>query len=175
MMIVSIKGLADGKYPIEATEESSAMEYIAPEFFGTVSVTGTLRKHGKRYLMEITAQAPAKFLCDISGEEYEETIQAHFPLEYIANTMLANLNADKTDLEPPFYIREDDTKIDITDEVRQELSISLPMRRIAPQYRDKDFEQVFPQFGENATKTDSNGEPEIDPRWAALKSITFDK
>ncbi|MCU0426300.1 MAG: DUF177 domain-containing protein [Candidatus Kapabacteria bacterium] len=174
MVIVSIKGLTDGKYPVEAAEEVSAMEYVAPEFFGTVSITGTLRKHGKRYLMDISAQAPAKLLCDVSGEEFEETIQASFSLEYIANTMLANLNADKTDLEPPFYIREDDTTIDITDEVRQELSISLPMRRIAPQYRDKDFEQVFPQFSENAAKTNADGEPETDPRWAALKSIKFD-
>jgi uncharacterized metal-binding protein YceD (DUF177 family) len=86
--------------------------------------------------------------------------------------MLANLNADKTDTEPPFYIREDDTTIDLSDEVRQELAISLPMRRIAPQYRTKEFIEIFPAFAEHQPETTNEGG--IDPRWAALQSIKFD-
>ena len=172
MLIISIKGLVDGKYPVEASADCSEIPYIFEEFVGTVSIKGTLRKHGKRYLFDISAQAPAQLICDISGEDYMETITTEFSLEYIANTMLANLNADKGDVEPPFYIREDDTAIDLRDEIRQELAISLPMRRIAPQYRTKEFIEIFPAFAEH--KSETTKEQAIDPRWAALQSIKFD-
>ncbi|MFY8001028.1 MAG: YceD family protein [Candidatus Kapaibacteriota bacterium] len=172
MLIISIKGLVDGKYPVEASADCSEIPYIFEEFVGTISIMGTLRKHGKRYLFDVSAQAPVRLICDISGEEYEETVTTEFSLEYIANTMLANLNADKTDTEPPFYIREDDTTIDLSDEVRQELAISLPMRRIAPQYRTKEFIEIFPAFAEHQPETTNEGG--IDPRWAALQSIKFD-
>ncbi len=171
MLIISIKGLSDGQYPVEASADCSEIDHIFEEFFGTLRVSGTMRKHGKRYLFDLIAEAPAHLLCDVSGEEFEEIISAEFSLEYIANTMLANFHADKEDIEPPYYIREDDTKIDITDEVRQEMGINLPLKRTAPQYRDKEFADIFPDFSEKHTLSSEA----IDPRWAALQSITFDK
>lgn len=168
MLIISIKGLTDGMYPVEASAQCSDIEYIFEEFFGAITVLGTLRKHGKRYLLDLHAEAPAKLVCDVSGEEFEEIIDATFALEYIANTMLANLHADRSDAEPPFYIREDDMTIDISGEVRQEMAVNLPLKRIAPKYRDKDFADIFPQYAETESQ-------DIDPRWAALKAIKFDK
>ncbi|MCS6809414.1 MAG: DUF177 domain-containing protein [Bacteroidota bacterium] len=173
MITVSIKGLRDGKHPIEATEQCSAVAHLAQEFIGIITVKGTLRKHGKRYLLTITAEAPASLTCDISGEEFIDTISTTFELEYIANTTMANLHARSIEREPPYYIREDATCIDITDDVRQELTVSLPMKRIAPQHHNKDFAELFPQFTQQDDITAN--EHTIDPRWAALKSITFDQ
>ena len=53
-------------------------------------------------------------------------------------------------------------------EVRQELAVNLPLKRTAPKYRDKDFADIFPQYAETESQ-------EIDPRWAALKAIKFNK
>jgi hypothetical protein len=46
------------------------------------------------------------------------------------------------------------------------------MRRIAPQYRTKEFIEIFPAFAEHQPETTNEGG--IDPRWAALQSIKFD-
>jgi uncharacterized metal-binding protein YceD (DUF177 family) len=173
MLTISIKGLSDGQYPVEALTDCSKIDHIFEEFFGTLLVSGTMRKHGKRYLLDLVAEASAHLLCDVSGEEFDETIHARFSLEYIANTMLANFHADDEDRDPPFYIRDDDTKIDITDEVRQEMAINLPLKRTAPQYRGKEFADIFPAFTEK--QEDENTKEALDPRWAALKSIQFDK
>lgn len=175
VLIVSIKGLTDGKYPIELTARAEEIEYMFPEFVGELVIKGTLRKHDKRYLFDITASAPAQFICDVSGEEFEEVITAECSLEYISNTHLALLQADAADIEPPFYIRDDDTSINITDEIRQELGVMLPLKRISPQYRDKDFTDVFPEFANDGkSASTATTEQPLDPRWAALQNIKFD-
>lgn len=172
-LVVSIKGLQDGKYPVELSAEAEKIEYIFPEFTGTLTVEGILRKHGKRFLFDLTAVVPARLLCDVSGEEYQEIVTATLSLEYVADTHLALLKADDNDGEPPFYIRDDATSINITDEIRQELVVMLPLKRISPKYRDKEFIDVFPDFAEQAEKEAAH-EANVDPRWAALQSIKFD-
>ncbi len=177
-LIVSIKGITDGKYPVEVNAIAERIQDIFPEFRGELQATGTLRKYGKRYLFDLTATATAHLLCDMSGEDFEEQITAHCSLEYIADTHLALMQEDSSnDREPPFYIRDDNTSIDITEEIRQELAVMLPLKRISPAYRDKEFDEVFPEFAAQTTDEISSAaddEPALDPRWAALKSIKFD-
>ena len=44
------------------------------------------------------------------------------------------------------------------------------MKRIAPEFRDKNFEDIFPQFsGKKSSK--KSKDKEIDDRWSALKNI----
>ncbi len=171
-LVVSIKGLVDGTYPVELVALVQKIEHISPEFTGELTITGTLRKHGKRFLFDLTAEASARLLCDVSGEEFTETIVATSSLEYIANTQLALLKSEDTDREPPFYIRDDETSIDITEEMRQELAVSVPLKRVSPKYRDKEFTDIFPEY---ADKPSAEAAPKLDDRWAALKNISFDK
>lgn len=181
-LLVSIKGITDGKYPVEVCANAERIQDIFPEFYGELQVTGTLRKYGKRYLFDLIVTAATHLQCDISGEDFEESITAHCSLEYIADTHLALMQEDSSDdKEPPFYIRDDSTSIDITDEIRQELAVMLPLKRISPAYRDKEFGEVFPEFAMQTmsvhvgTNSTPSSEPPLDPRWAALKSITFDR
>jgi hypothetical protein len=172
-LVISIKGLADGKYPVElSSAHVQQIEHIFPECTGMLTVRGSIRKHGKRFLLELVAEIQARFLCDVSGEEFEDIVVAEFSLEYIADTHLALLKADEEDREPPYYIRDDDTNIDITDEVRQELAVRLPLKRISPKYRDREFTDIFPSHADSASAVTA---PTPDDRWAALKNISFDK
>jgi len=45
----------------------------------------------------------------------------------------------------------------------------LPMKRIAPHYRGKSFEDIYPQFSAERPKNAKN--KEIDERWSALKKL----
>jgi hypothetical protein len=171
-LVVSIKGLVDGKYPVELVAPIQQIEHIFPEFTGELKITGMLRKHGKHFLLDLVAETKAQLLCDVSGEEFEETIVAECSVEYIANTQLALLKMEDADREPPFYIRDDETNIDITDDIRQELAVRLPLKRVSPKYRDKEFTDVFPHYADNPNTENT---PKLDDRWAALKKISFDK
>jgi uncharacterized metal-binding protein YceD (DUF177 family) len=173
MLLISIKGLVDGSYPIEETVECSAIEGCFEEFFGVVHVSGTLRKHGKRYIIQVKASAKARLICDISGEEYEEDIVADFSLEYVADTTIANLRHGTLDAEQPYYIREDNLQINISDELRQELAVHLPLKRVAPHHKGKDFSEIYPDYSAEAVA--SLTDKPIDPRWAALQFISFEK
>jgi hypothetical protein len=67
--------------------------------------------------------------------------------------------------------------INITDEIRQELGVMMPLKRISPKYRGKELSDIFPSFADDDDKTISttNQEQPLDPRWAALQSIKFEK
>jgi uncharacterized metal-binding protein YceD (DUF177 family) len=169
-LIISIKGLQDGKYTVSASAECEYVEGMFPEFFGTIRVSGNIQKLAKRYILMLRAECQARMLCDVSGEEFTEPISTELTLNYIANTHLFLEQMDDPDPEPPLYIREDDTVIDITEEVRQELAVHLPVKRIAPQYRETSFGEIYPDYDADAS---ASGSQDIDPRWAALKGISF--
>jgi uncharacterized metal-binding protein YceD (DUF177 family) len=171
MLGISIKSLSDGKYPVNISTDAAQVADMFPEFTGSVVVTGDLQKLGRRYIFTGTASCDAHLLCDMSGEEFTERINAPLALNYVANTNLFLEQMDDPDPEPPYYIREDDVTIDITEVIRQELAVNLPLKRVAPAYRDKEFATLHPQYDAEASNSDDS--KEIDPRWAALKNINF--
>lgn len=169
-MELSIKGLSDGKHEVEITSEVSKIPSMFPEFFGSIAVTGFVQKIGKRYIVTGQAECNARLVCDRSGEEFEERIIAPLQLNYVANTHLYLEQQDREEPEQPYYIREDANKIFIGDEVRQELAVNLPLKRIAPAYRDKSLDDLYPGFDADAPQV---AKDEPDDRWAALKNISF--
>jgi uncharacterized metal-binding protein YceD (DUF177 family) len=67
-------------------------------------------------------------------------------------------------------IREEDKVIDLTEDVRQVLTVAIPFRRVAPAYRDKELEEIHPAIKER----DANGTDHsqvVDERWAALAKL----
>ena len=68
-------------------------------------------------------------------------------------------------------LAEDEKYIDITEDIREEMIVHLPMKRIAPEYRGKNFEDIFPQLTGKKMKKKKNKDQEIDDRWSALKNI----
>jgi hypothetical protein len=45
------------------------------------------------------------------------------------------------------------------------------MKRVSPNYRNKSFEELHPEY--SAQNEDDEPEEEIDSRWSALKNIKF--
>ncbi len=174
MLKFSIKGLADGTHAIQATAECRMIADMFPEFFGSIHVRGEVRKLGKRYVVTGAAECDAQMMCDLSGEDFVERIRAELVLSYVANTHLFLEQQGVAEPVQPYYIREDDTEIDLTEEVRQELGVNLPLKRVVPQYRDREFAELFPDIAaDTPEKTDNETEHPIDERWAALKNISL--
>jgi uncharacterized metal-binding protein YceD (DUF177 family) len=164
-LIIRIQGLRDGLYDVWLTAPAESIADMAPEFFGEVTLRGTLEKVGRRYTFVGTARCQARLICDRTLEEYTEWIEATVEVAYLADTDLFLLRQgeqrDRTyELQ---VIREDDTHIDLTEEVRQELAVHLPMKRVAPAYRNVTFEELYPQYA-----APSQGD---DERWAPLRKL----
>lgn len=172
-MKVFIQGLRDGEYPVEIESKVENIPELPEELIGIVRLVGTMKILHKRYTIQAQILSRAKFICDISLEDFEEDLSCDFSISLVANNLLAAENKDRADDEASEkYIYEDEKHIDLTSEIREELIVNLPLKRVAPKYREKSFEDIYPQFAEKKkAKTKKN--PEIDDRWSALKNLKF--
>jgi uncharacterized metal-binding protein YceD (DUF177 family) len=66
-------------------------------------------------------------------------------------------------------IREDDKYFDMTQEVCEQLAVRLPMKRIAPEFAEVEFEDLYPEY--SIKKEKEVFKDELDERWAPLKKI----
>ncbi len=166
MINIFIQGMIDGKREINLDFSVSNVPDLKKEFFGDIHIEGILGKFGSRFTLELDVSCKAKLICDRSLEEYEDEINGNLKLSFISNTTLLKMN-DNDEYDEEIIVRSDDKNLDITNEVKEILIINMPMKRIAPQYRRKDFEELFPEYASKSIKEDDI----IDERWKALKNL----
>jgi uncharacterized metal-binding protein YceD (DUF177 family) len=172
MINIYIHGLKNGLYDIDLTVPVKEVKDMYPEFFGDIEVKGKLRIINRRYSFSGTAECQAKLICDISLTEFVENITTDINASFLADTnMFLQSNNEESDDNREHVIHEDDKYIDISLEVREELAVHLPMKKIAPEYRDKKFEEIFPEYSAEGKKKKKAKSDEIDDRWAALKNL----
>lgn len=178
MLKIHIQGLKDGIYDVDIESDARKIPDMFEEFFGIVSFKGQLRILGKRYTITGTASCMAKLLCDLSLQDFEEEIQTEIKTAYRAIENLATHSVDRDETEMnEYFIKDDEKFIDISSEVREELAVHLPMKRIAPEYRGKSFDEIHPELtaGMAPKKKKKLTDEEIDDRWGPLKSLKFKK
>jgi uncharacterized metal-binding protein YceD (DUF177 family) len=172
MLRYRISGIKDGKYEIDLESDVSAIREMPEEYFGKVKLKGILTKIGKRLTIVGRVTCSAKFVCDISLEDFTEEISTEVEISYLANNEIYFLNKAKGNFEVEtgdIVIHEDEQEVDFTEQIRQELMLSLPMKRIAPAYRDKSIEEIYPEFMDNNPERG-----EIDERWQGLKNLNLE-
>lgn len=175
MLKISIKGLQSGTYPVEISSLAKNVTAISPEFFGDIIVRGNLKKSGSHYFFTGIAECQARMICDRSNEEFVELIHIDLSITFIANTTQFLLHQNDFEVEQLYYIRDDDNEVDLSEEVRQVFLLNLPMKRVAPKYRNVELAELYPEIEVDAESVNSsNTENLIDDRWSALKNITFD-
>lgn len=169
MLKVSILGMEDGDHAFRVTCDSSAIQDMFPEFTGLVQVEGTVKKQGKRLTIHANAACDAQLICDVSGEEFIQNIAADINKQYRLDTQLHALRTVE-DEGDEIILRDDEEQLDITEEVRQELAIHLPMRRVAPAYVDTTFEALHPELRDERKESDVSDSP-----FAALQHLNIQK
>lgn len=173
MITINIVGLRDGNHPFSIETDVSQIPGLASEFIGTIHTEGVLRKASSRYTLDADVSGTARLVCDRSLEEYEEPITAVIDLDFVVDHDLAATQRGRIselDDEEVRGIREEDKVIDLTEDVRQVLTVAIPFRRVAPAYRDKELEEIHPAIKErDADGTDHT--QVVDERWAALAKL----
>ena len=147
MVRIEIQGLKEGKHQIVLSKDASEIEGIFPEFEGVVTVEGTLMKIAQRLAFSATISGTARLVCDYSLQKYTETVSCPISMSFSLNTelFLMNRESEVQDAYDVVVLREDEKFIDITEEVAQELSVHLPLKRLAPEFRDKELKDIVPE------------------------------
>ncbi len=168
MIKVYIQGIKDGAYDVSQEAPVGDVPEMYPEFFGNIRLNGRLMKFADRLTFTGTAECDARFVCDISGTEYTETVSASISTSYILESkQRGGRHSDAlTPEEGVRVIGEEDKYIDLGGDVREELAVSIPMKKIAPQYRGKSFEDVYPEYSPG-----SKDKNDIDERWSVLNKL----
>jgi len=171
MISLDIVGLREGNHPFKIQSTAHEIPLLPGEFSGLITVEGVLQKHGRRYTIDASVSGMAHFTCDRSLEEFDEEISAEISLAYVIDPALAAEQAGKAqdmDEEVVRGLREEDKRIDITEDVRQVLTVAIPLRHVAPAYRDTPLEQIHPTLSDPG-KNDGTGL--VDDRWEALLKL----
>ncbi|GIV54292.1 MAG: hypothetical protein KatS3mg039_0810 [Candidatus Kapaibacterium sp.] len=176
MVRIPINGLSNGEHPVAMDVPATEVEGIFPEFIGQVHIEGSLSKVGKKLLVSLTARCTAQLTCDYSLESFEEMIEAEFSLSFMQDTELFLRRPDQAQrIEDDPYslrlLRDDDTFVDITSDIAQELSIRLPIKRVAPQYRAMTFAEYAKTVLGNAARVEDDDSHRGDGPWAVLNQL----
>jgi uncharacterized protein len=172
MIKISIYNLVDGEHPVDIQANVSDVPDIFPEFIGNINIKGNIRKLGKRYTLIANLNCTARLICDRSLKEFEQLISAELHLDYLADNYLFKINSNSYSYDDETIIISEDVRyIDLSEYVREALALNLPMKRVSPEYADKMFEEVFPEY--SSKKYDINENIEISEFWDSLKNINI--
>jgi uncharacterized metal-binding protein YceD (DUF177 family) len=170
MVTISIQGLHDGVHPIDMSVPVGDIDGLGDEFRGDVHISGDITRNGKRMHLDVDVAAVAHLICDRSLEEYDEPIQCELSLDVVVDNELAIKQASSPErMEDIIGVRDDQKVLLISEDIRQELMLALPMRKVAPQWRDRDLSELYPSAHESSSDRDANNV--VDDRWAALRSL----
>lgn len=170
MLKIFIQGIKEGKHEVDLSVPAESIDGISSEFSGEVEVKGILTSYRNRFSLTVNVSCSADLICDLSLKEYREQISFVYSASFIYDDekYFEQKERELNDNEE-IAILSDSKYIDITGELLQELIVHLPMKRISPEFRDKSFEDIYPDIA-NGTKRESD-DSEIDERWSKLKNI----
>ncbi|MCX7930171.1 MAG: DUF177 domain-containing protein [Chlorobi bacterium] len=177
MVRIPINGLSNGEHPIALVVPVTEVDGIFPEFIGDIRVSGVLHKTGKKLVLQLAVQGTAHMTCDYSLEQFNEAIEAEFALSFVQDTelYLRQPNPQQRIDDDPYalrILREDDTFVDLTSDIAEELSVRLPIKRVAPQFRHMSFaEYAQDVLGDTAHVHQT--QTRTDNPWSALNKIRF--
>ena len=174
MINILIHGLNDGSHEIEMTVPANEIAELKKEFFGKIFLSGKLVKIGNRYSFKGEAKCKAGLVCDLTLKDFDEEITAEINITFIADNSLFKAAGYEDRLASEAednIIREDEKYYDLTEEVKEMLELNIPMKKIAPDVRNKTLEEIFPQINNHSG---DEGDDSANP-WDALKNLKIDK
>ena len=169
MVLLDIVGMREGSRPFSLSIAASEVPGLPPEFNASVHLDGRVHKSGRHFVVDATVSSDGAFVCDRSLEVFRESITAELHVEFVVDPALAvrqKAIPAELDDEQERGIGEDEKVLDVTDDVRQVLTVAIPMQHIAPAYRDVPLEELYPTL-----KAPTGGQGAVDDRWAALEQL----
>ena len=165
MFKIRVIGLEEGKHILEIqADEFSALsgDYV----FENTKFTGEMLVHTNKINIKGYISANVELLCDRSGKEFTERVERDIDLVFKFNLKGIELLDD--DIDDSLYKLEGN-KLNLNDLMYEELILAIPLKKIAPEYRDIEFDKLFPKYSAKEVKE----EKKENSAWNELKKLNF--
>jgi len=126
-------------------------------------LASSIEKSNRQLHVQVVSRSGGTFVCDRCLDEFDRNVEAEYATFFIQDQQ-APPDAEET--EEIQYLPADKNIIDMGEDVRQYLTLSLPLKTLCKD----DCAGLCPVCGINRNKaTCSCTVEETDPRWAELK------
>ncbi|MDX1740771.1 MAG: DUF177 domain-containing protein [Rhodothermales bacterium] len=156
MVQIELSKLRSGLNEISLTPSPESLEVDA-DVFSDIRVSVELDVAKGRILARYSTLADAHLECDRTAQPFTQVVEGSHLVLFTSDDASSS-DADSYDVR---VFAETDRYLDLTDEVRDTLVLSLPARRIAPGAEEV---SIPTRFG-------ANEDDDTDPRWDELKKL----
>lgn len=159
---INISRLSEGHHHYSLSAEASDVG-LDERFMKPVSVEADLEKSNRQMLLQAEARTSGQFVCDRCLDQFSLEVSSRHTVVYIQGSPSPG---DRDGSEEVQYLPPDANMIDLGEDVRQFLILSLPLKLLCRE----DCAGLCPVCGANRNKvTCSCSTNDQDPRWADLK------
>ena len=170
---IHIVGLDNKRYEYDFTSDKSFFAALEQELIPTGSVQThlVLEKSETMIRLEFHIVGTVEQTCDRSLDEYDEPVDTQ-------QTMLLKFGDHNEELSDEIeLIERNTTTINVARYIFEFISLSLPMKRLHPRFRDEedtDDDENGKLIYRSSTETNDNADDQsdVDPRWAALRKLS---
>ena len=176
---IDIIKLKDGKHVFEFEVKDEFLKYFEAEDWingSDLHVTAILTKGVSVIEVELKFHGTVNLTCDRSLEEFDQAI------EFTEKVIFKYGPVEKEISEEIFMITRDTPQINVAQLIYELLLLSIPAKKIHPDYMDEMDEEEFEEEGslvylseeqmnEVQDDTDDNPDQPADPRWEILNKL----
>lgn len=172
---IHIVGLENKRYEYDFVSDDAFFAALEQDLIehGNVRTHLVLDKSETMIRLDFHITGNAAQICDRSLDEYDQPVDTR-------QTMLLKFGDHNEELSDEIELIERSTAtINVARYVFDFLSLSLPMKRLHPRFRDEDDQDSDTDNGKLVYQSDpgvpddDTDQPEnIDPRWAALRKLS---
>ncbi len=172
---IHIVGLDNRQYEYDFASDDAFFAALEQDLIrkGHVQTHLLLDKSETMIRLDFHITGVVEQICDRSLDEYDEPVETR-------QTMLLKFGDHNEELSDEIELIERNTAtINVARYIFEFISLSLPMKRLHPRFRNEDDEEDDEQNGKVIYRSDpptnddnADDQPGIDPRWAALRKLS---
>jgi len=165
-MFIKLAHLEEGTHVFTGKDNAESVGLDKEIFSEDVSTKVTVDKRGVNYYLNIFSSAVGEFCCDRCLKKFTKEIISESKIIYIEDITLVGTK-DEDEIR---YIRGEEEGIDISEDIRQLILLSIPIKMLC----SEKCKGLCPHCGKNLNLGDCGCKSEIiDPRWEKLKGLKF--
>ena len=162
-MKINISRLSDGEHRYTFVAEPSDID-LDKRFRKPIFVEVRLEKSKRQLFLYADVYTTGRFACDRCVDEFDKVLKNSYRMFYV----YSEDEAKKYEPDEVTVITEDTNEIDISDDVRQMVLLSVPMKLLCYE----DCLGLCPRCGKNLNFEVCTCEVKsVDPRWAPLLKL----
>ncbi|QJW92449.1 DUF177 domain-containing protein [Spirosoma taeanense] len=170
---INIAGLENKRYEYDFTSDDTFFAALEQDLIGKGNVQThlTLDKSETMIRLDFHITGTVEQVCDRSLDEYDEVVDTR-------QMMLLKFGDHNEELSDEIELIERNTAtINVARYIFEFISLSLPMKRLHPRFRDEDDADdetngKLIYRSDPETEDSTEDQPAIDPRWAALRKLS---